>query len=184
MGTIAVLLAVGASVAYAATVICDGGRCVGTDEADMIFGAGAGAPDSIFAKAGADDVNAGQGRDFVNAGPGADDVDLAANDDEGQGRRGDDLIDGGTGDDVLRGGDSSVGLSTAGSQFAERLTDRQGNLGSGPADSDSVSGGAGDEEIDVEDSDGQDEVKCGPGNELVASDRGDRVEADCGIVIR
>jgi Ca2+-binding RTX toxin-like protein len=88
-------LAVGiATVAFAATVICTGGPCVGTNSADVI--AGTAGNDQISARGGNDSVIANQGgQDYVSGSTGNDFIQV----DESAGSR----IDGGLGSDRISG---------------------------------------------------------------------------------
>src|ERR687894_1176378 len=68
----AVSLVVGGGAAMAATVVCDGGRCSGTNRSDSIFGTDR--HDAVFAKRGADFVTGRESADNLNGQDGNDDV--------------------------------------------------------------------------------------------------------------
>ena len=172
LGT-AVALLVLATVAYAASVTCDGGRCEGTDEADQITGSFG--PDTIFADAGFDDVGAKPGHDFVQGAEGEDTIKGGRGEDTLRGNSGSDVVNGGRVDDNLDGGgnpDEPPVPSSAGPapQPDEQLTD------TAPNDADSVYGGPGFESINVGDGDGDDYINCGPdGGTVNGYDVGDDI---------
>jgi Ca2+-binding RTX toxin-like protein len=110
--TAAVALIVGGGVAVAATIICHGGNCFGTNRADSIFGTNR--HDAIFAKNGADfvtgnraddNLNGQDGNDRVLGGLGNDWVKGGRNNDTVKGDDGHDRITGGPGHNVIRAGD-------------------------------------------------------------------------------
>jgi hypothetical protein len=90
--SIVVMVVVGAGVALAANIDCNGGGCLGTNQADNIQGSGE--PDKITAAGGPDTVNgAGRGDDIYGDGGG----------DTLNGGNGTDYIEGGRGENVARG---------------------------------------------------------------------------------
>lgn len=112
LATVAVAMVVGSGVALAATIRCDGGKCVGTNRPDSMFGTNR--HDAMFARDGgdfvsgrgrADNLNGEDGHDEVLGGWGDDWVKGGAHDDEVEGGLGNDRITGGPGDNVIRAGD-------------------------------------------------------------------------------
>jgi Ca2+-binding RTX toxin-like protein len=109
------MLALGAGVAYAAVIQCDGGLCVGTPEDDTITGTnmadqifGRGGDDTIFGLGNTDTLVGGGGNDTLYGGPGHDvlrgsngDDDLYGGPDETQGPRLTDEYFCGTGIDTV-----------------------------------------------------------------------------------
>jgi Ca2+-binding RTX toxin-like protein len=109
------MLALGAGVAYAAVIQCDGGLCeggpeddtiTGTNGADQIFGKGG--DDTIFGLGSTDTLVGGGGNDTLNGGPGHDvlrggdgDDDLTGGPDETRGPRLTDEYYCGTGTDTI-----------------------------------------------------------------------------------
>jgi Ca2+-binding RTX toxin-like protein len=90
----ALLMALSAGAALAATIVCGGGLCEGTEQSDRIVGSGE--------------------RDVILAGAGNDTVEDGGGDDEFYGGRGNDTINAGEGKDLVRGGRGSDRLLTAG----------------------------------------------------------------------
>lgn len=80
----ALMVALFATAAYAATITCDGGPCSGTNNNDQITGS--------------------TGRDQIDAMGGADNVKAAEQNDTVYGRGAGDTIEGGADDDTLYGG--------------------------------------------------------------------------------
>ena len=89
------------------------------------------------------------------------------------GRSNDDRIFGDEGDDTITGDRGSDHI--AGGSGNDRLF---GNL-----DPDVVSGGPGDDRINVVRGD-VDEVRCGPGRDVVYADAADHLDGDCEVVHR
>lgn len=118
---VAAALVVAGGVALAATILCDGGNCFGTNHPDTIYGTNR--HDDIFAKAGGDyvtgrergdDLDGQDGADRVLGGPGDDWVKGGDHDDVVKGDRGHDTINGGSGDNVIRAGDGMRDLIICG----------------------------------------------------------------------
>jgi Ca2+-binding RTX toxin-like protein len=112
LAAIALTVVVGGGVAVAATIRCDGGKCVGTNRHDSMFGTNR--HDAIFARdggdfvsgrRGADNLNGQDGDDEVLGGWGDDWVKGGRHDDEVEGGLGNDRITGGSGDNTIRAGD-------------------------------------------------------------------------------
>ncbi|MGI8909603.1 MAG: hypothetical protein ACR2JR_03485 [Rubrobacteraceae bacterium] len=140
----ALLLALSAGVALAATINCTGGLCEGTDKKDTLFGVsgfdeinGKGGADKIFGKSG-DDILRG---DF-NSNPSA-----VEGDDEVYGGAGKDFLLGEGGDDLLNGG--------KGRDFIDAKDPSKNST-------DAVKGGRGRDEIESTDRE-KDVIDCGPG---------------------
>jgi Ca2+-binding RTX toxin-like protein len=89
-------------MALAATINCNGGRCVGTNRADSIFGSNR--HDAIFAKKGADFVAGRESPDNLNGQDGDDGVFGGLADDRVKGGRGADTVKGALGNDWISGG--------------------------------------------------------------------------------
>jgi Ca2+-binding RTX toxin-like protein len=100
--TVAVAIFVGSGVALAATILCDGGFCAGTNRPDSIFGTHK--HDAIFAKDGGDFVSGGRSADNLNGGDGDDRVLGGWGDDWVKGGRHDDVVRGYPGNDTITGG--------------------------------------------------------------------------------
>jgi Ca2+-binding RTX toxin-like protein len=121
LAAIALAMVVGSGAAVAATIRCDGGKCVGTNRPDSMFGTDR--RDAIFAKDGgdfvsgrarADNLNGEDGNDEILGGLGDDWVKGGRHDDEVEGGLGNDRITGGSGDNVIRAGDGMRDLIVCG----------------------------------------------------------------------
>lgn len=97
----AVLLVVGGT-ALAATLACNGGRCVGSNGPDTMHGSDV--RDVIFSLKGQDFVRGNKGSDTLNGDGGADKLLGGRGDDEVNGADGDDVVAGNPGNDDLNGG--------------------------------------------------------------------------------
>ena len=99
-----------AGVAFAATVRCDGGACVGTAKEDKLYGSsvadtirsGAG-DDIVYGGGGADELNGGSGVDTLRGNPGNDVLYGGPGDDKMSGKAGQDTFYGGYGNDNIHG---------------------------------------------------------------------------------
>ena len=106
----AALLLVGGT-ALAATLACNGGRCVGSDGPDSMFGSAV--RDNIFSLKGGDLVRGNLGNDVIN-GDGGDDRLVGGNgDDRVYGSDGEDVVIGNSGNDGLSGGTGSDRIEAA-----------------------------------------------------------------------
>ncbi len=99
---------------------------------------GLGGDDTLTGAAGDDSIDAGDGDDVVDAGDGDDSVEGGDGDDEILGGAGDDELSGGDGDDVILGGDGH-----------DTIAGDAGNDTVIAGEGDEVSGGEGDDEIEV-----------------------------------
>lgn len=173
LGASAVVLALAAGVAWAGgDVICDGGRCVGTDDSEFLQGTDE--RDVILARGGEDQSKGFDDNDLIRGAEGNDSLEGNSGDDTLRGNVGLDTLLGGSGDDRLYGegsGSEDRRLTAAGP--SEALVDDAGE------DADRVFGGVGDEFIHVNDQDGNDFVDCGPGFENVDFDKGDVILSNC-----
>jgi hypothetical protein len=134
----------------------------GSGEDDVLAGQGGG--DELRGARGGDELFGGSGDDATHGGRG-DDYQLAGSgDDTSLGGRGDDQLLGGPGDDEAFGGRGS-----------DELFDDEGR--------DEVRGGRGDDRFSTRDR-SADTIRCGKGEDIVVSDRRDRVSADCEHVYR
>ena len=115
IASVVVMVAVGAVVALAANVTCQGGNCLGTNQADIIAGSNqadfitaASGNDTVNARGGADQINGDRGNDTLNGGGGGDYLEggRGANTVNGQGGNGDviNVVDGDS-NDIAVGGD-------------------------------------------------------------------------------
>jgi Ca2+-binding RTX toxin-like protein len=102
---VAAMVLVAGGTALAATLACNGGRCVGGDGADTMFGSGG--RDEIYSLGGRDLVRAYAGGDFVNGDGGDDRLTGGRGDDTVNGSDGEDLVAGNPGNDRLNGGTGS-----------------------------------------------------------------------------
>jgi len=140
---------------------------VGTAQDDTLKGTGS--SDWISGMAGSDTIQGGLGDDTLSAADDEQTVGTSTDRDLVAGADGNDTISGGSGADDLRGG--------LGADF---ITD---GPESGDAVTDTVYGGDGDDSILVASSPAyQDNVSCGPGNDIVEVDSLDVVSADCETV--
>ncbi|MBX2856885.1 MAG: hypothetical protein KTR21_18000 [Rhodobacteraceae bacterium] len=135
---------------------------IGTNNADVIFGNGAGnelrgldGADSLNGKAGDDSIFGGEGADRVVGGAGDDDLQGGGGDDVIGGRIGDDVIDAGAGDDSVVGqlGDDEI-LGGAGNDTlnggsgVDILSGQDGDdVLLGRAGADTLTGGSGDDAL-------------------------------------
>jgi hypothetical protein len=95
--SIVVMVVVGAGVALAANINCNGGNCLGTNRADNITGSNS--PDTITAASGNDTVNARGGADQVYGDGANDTLNLGGGADYGEGGRGSNTVNGQGGND-------------------------------------------------------------------------------------
>ena len=96
----AVLLVAG--VAYAATIDCNGGDCVGTNSADTMNGSPI--DDKMLAMDGGDTLNGEGGMDALKGQGGGDEIFGGEGNDKVKGGFGMDRVEGGEGNDLVRGG--------------------------------------------------------------------------------
>jgi Ca2+-binding RTX toxin-like protein len=155
----------GANDSDAASVIS------GTQSRDVLHGTPG--DDSLFGKGGDDRLFGGAGDDYVDGEYGADELHGGPGNDTMAGRSNDDRIFGDAGDDHITG-DRGFDHISGGSGNDEIF----GNL-----DPDTISGGPGNDRINVVRGD-IDDVRCGPGHDVVFADPGDRVARDCEDVRR
>jgi dipeptidyl aminopeptidase/acylaminoacyl peptidase len=135
----------------------------GTPAPDTLIGTGP--DDVVYALGGADRIMALGGHDIVLAGAGPDSVSLGAGDDLAYGEDGNDTVRGEAGRDDIAGG---------------RGDDR---LDGGPGE-DVLGGGYGNDVILASDG-SRDDIRCGPGRDVVFADRRDRFHGgQCERVIR
>ena len=155
----ALLVALTAGIAVAATVTCkgSGSTCRGTNENDAINGAAT--RDVIYALAGDDRVRANDGADVVFGGAGIDNISGGPRNDVLYGNIGNDIMTGGSGNDDLNGGGGNDTLT--------------GNVGM-----DDLYGAAGDDTINARDGE-EDSIFCGDGIDTVTADVIDNVSTDC-----
>jgi Ca2+-binding RTX toxin-like protein len=163
LGTMALTLLVASGVALALTRI-------GTDGPDTLRGTkgddnliGQGGNDTLLSLAGDDTLLGGPGKDVVNGGS------LA------QPFAGNKNLVGGEGNDAVQGG---LGSDNSVAQEGNDLM--VGGEFEPPAVKDTLSGGAGNDVIDViNDPAGKDAVTCGGGFDRVLADRADVIVPDC-----
>ena len=163
LATMALSLLVAGGVALAVTRIGTEGPDTlrGTNGADTLIGKGGN--DILLALAGNDTLLGGPGKDIVNGGslaePFGGNKNLVGGD-------GNDAVQGGLGSDNMVGGDGNDFMF--GGEFAP------------PAVTDTLSGGAGDDVINVFNKPaGKDVVSCGGGFDRELADRADVVAPDC-----
>jgi Ca2+-binding RTX toxin-like protein len=106
----AAVLAAGGT-ALAATVACNGGKCVGGDGPDTMYGSGV--RDEIYSLKGGDLVRANAGSDLVNGDGGDDRLVRGRGDDTVHGSDSEDVVAGNPGNDRLIGGSGSDRIETA-----------------------------------------------------------------------
>lgn len=102
IGMVAAVLLAAGGTALAATLACNGGRCVGTDGPDTMYGSDV--RDVIFSLKGQDLVRGHKGSDTLNGDGGNDRLVGGRGDDEVNGADGDDVVAGNPGNDSLNGG--------------------------------------------------------------------------------
>lgn len=134
----------------------------GGDADDVL--AGNGSSDELHGAGGGDVLLGGFGDDAAHGGVGHDEVRTGAGDDAGRGGPGDDQLLSGPGDDRASGGGGS-----------DELFDDEGR--------DALHGGRGDDRFSARDR-SPDTIRCGKGEDIVVSDRRDRVSTDCEHVYR
>jgi Ca2+-binding RTX toxin-like protein len=100
-----------AGTALAATVACNGGKCVGGDGPDSMYGSGV--RDEIYSLKGEDLVRANAGGDLVNGDGGDDRLSGGRGDDTVNGSDGEDVVIGNPGNDRLSGGTGSDRIEAA-----------------------------------------------------------------------
>jgi len=138
----------------------------GTDADDTLFGAET--DDEVFGYHGNDDLYGNGGNDYVDGENGDDTLHGGVGDDELYGRRDDDTLLGNEGDDYIEG-----------ARGEDLINGGAGNdTLYGNADDDRITGGEGDDRINVVVG-GRDSVSCGPGEDTVFVDAGDRVAGNC-----
>ena len=98
-------LMVAGGTALAATLACNGGRCMGSNGPDTMFGSPG--RDAIFSLKGGDLVRGDSGSDLINGDGGDDKLLGGRGDDEVYGSDGGDIVAGNPGNDRLSGGTSS-----------------------------------------------------------------------------
>jgi Ca2+-binding RTX toxin-like protein len=103
--SIVVMVVVGAGVALAANIDCNGGNCLGTNQSDNITGSNQ--VDFITAASGNDTVNARRGADELNGDRDGDTLNGGGQGDQAYGGSGSDTVNGGGGADYLEGGRGS-----------------------------------------------------------------------------
>ena len=109
--SIAGLVLVAGGTALAATLACNGGKCVGGDRPDTMLGSDG--RDEIYSLKGGDLVRANAGDDYVN-GDGDDDKLVGGRgDDTVNGSDGEDIVAGSAGKDRLNGGTGSDRIEAA-----------------------------------------------------------------------
>jgi Ca2+-binding RTX toxin-like protein len=101
VGVVAMVLVAG-SAALAATLACNGGRCVGGDGPDTMLGSGG--RDEIYSLKGRDLVRGYAGGDLINGDGGGDRLVGGRGDDTVNGSDGEDVVAGNRGNDRLNGG--------------------------------------------------------------------------------
>ncbi len=106
----AAVLAAGGT-ALAAKVACNGGKCVGGDGPDSMYGSGV--RDEIYSLKGGDLVRANAGSDLVNGDGGDDRLVGGRGDDSVNGSDGEDVVAGNPGNDRLTGGTGSDRIEAA-----------------------------------------------------------------------
>ena len=162
LAAMAVTLVVASGVALAVTKI-------GTNGPDTLRGTNG--ADNLIGKGGNDTLYALRGRDNLLGGPGKDIV-LGGNEHRPLG--GDKNLVGGRGNDVVNGGKASDNV--VGGEGNDFLTDGEFTN----AVKDTLSGGPGNDVIDVINKPGvKDVVSCGSGFDRVLVDRQDLVAPDC-----
>ena len=134
----------------------------GGDEDDVLIGEG-----------GDDELQGASGDDEFAGGPGDDATQGGRGDDYQLGGSGDDAARGGSGDDQLLGGTGED--EAASGRGSDELFDNEGR--------DKLHGGKGDDRFSTRDR-SADTIRCGRGEDIVVSDRRDRVSADCEHVYR
>jgi Ca2+-binding RTX toxin-like protein len=106
---VSLVLVLASGVALARTINCDGGRCVGTNDRDSMYGSskrdtiyGLKRADLLRGNGRADSVNGDGGRDRLSGGTGNDTVNGGDDDDLVAGNRGFDGLNAGNGDDRIK----------------------------------------------------------------------------------
>jgi Ca2+-binding RTX toxin-like protein len=163
LATMALTLVVASGVALAVTKIGTNGPDTlrGTNGDDTLIGKGGN--DILFALAGNDTLLGGGGKDVIYGGSLAEPLGGTKNMVGGDGN---DAFFGGLGSDNMVGGDGNDYM--VGGEFVP------------PAAKDTISGGAGNDVIDVLNKPaGKDVVSCGGGFDRVLADRADVVAPDC-----
>lgn len=138
---------------------------------DVIKGEGEG--DVLVAEGGDDAVHGARGDDHLVGGFGDDAVNGGGGEDTALGGGGEDTARGGGGDDQLLGGPHDD--TAFGGGGSDELFDNEGN--------EELHGGPGDDRFSAHDR-SADTIRCGGGEDIVVSDRRDRVSADCEHVYR
>ncbi len=127
-------------------------------------------PTSVAGSAGNDDVSGNGGADNLNGGTGDDELDGLGGNDTLNGRDDDDTIQGWRGDDTINGDNGNDKLN------GDLAVPDQTQVGA-----DTLSGGAGDDDITSKEAEGstsvRDTVTCGSGQDFVVADLKDTVSA-------
>ena len=125
----AAVLAAGGT-ALAERLACDGGKCVGGDGPDTMYGSGV--RGEIYSLKGGDLVRANAGSDLVNGDGGDDRLVGGRGDDAVHGSDGEDVVAGNPGNDRLTGGTGSDRIEAADgirdSIFVRQRSPRRGGL--------------------------------------------------------
>jgi hypothetical protein len=161
----ALMLALTAAVAFAATIRCTtGSTCFGTNEADTLIGTKF--VDNIQGRGGDDSIEGRGGDDF-----------LAGDQAFEQSLRGNDTVDGGSGNDELEGNqDNDVLIGGPGNDKLNPLDGQQ------PGTQDTVKGDAGDDDVFANDGN-KDVIDCGRGSQdIVRYDVGIDTIRNCEIL--
>jgi Ca2+-binding RTX toxin-like protein len=175
VATIAVLTALSGTListtAWADTIQCTGGPCIGTPDNDTIFGSqGPILDDQIFALAGDDLIYGRTGNDEISGDEGRDTIYGGEGDDRPQGGAGIDTIYGGTGNDLMGGGEDN-----------DRVYGEAGDDGlDGNNGNDKLFGGDGNDSL--RGSSGADQFRCGSGVDTIEDynpTEGDKKSSDC-----
>ena len=111
LGVAAALVLVAGGTALADRLACNGGKCVGGDGPDIMFGSGR--QDEIYSLKGGDLVRAKAGGDHVNGDGGDDRLVGGRGDDTVNGLDGEDIVAGSPGKDRLNGGKGSDRIEAA-----------------------------------------------------------------------
>lgn len=195
------------TIVLAASIVCTGFPCTGTEQDDTIDATNLDFPSFDIEGLGGDDVIlgsnsghhllGGEGDDTLNGGDIGDVLSGGEGDDELSGDGGDDFLGGEQGDDTLSGEEGNDFLEggigddkLAGGQDDDNLFGGQGNdkvqgdsgddFLSGLEGNDDLSGGEGDDILFGYD--GADKFRCGSGQDTVVDfneDQGDKKSSDC-----
>lgn len=128
MAVLAAVTAVAGGTALAATLACNGGRCVGGNGPDTMYGSAI--RDQIYGRGGGDYVRGSASVDFLDGGGGNDELLGGQDGDTVNGVAGNDLIAGNQGNDRLSGG--------TGNDRIEAADGRRDTINCGPGPNDVV----------------------------------------------